>query len=153
MGEVLFTVTEENLETGLRGYPVGYCTTSTVDPLKGLYYAGLPVSELTEWEPEQVIFLLYHGKQGSADEVAKFKEDLRKRSKCSPELIKHIQQLPRSGHPMKLFAASLLLAGIFEGKNNYHEDSLNLIAKIPEIAAVVINYHAGWCPVSLRDLN
>jgi citrate synthase len=144
MGEVLFTITEDNLETGLRGYPVGYCTTSTVDPIKGLYYAGLPVSELTAWEPEQVIYLLYFGKPGSVEEVAKFKDDLKKRSKCSPDLIKHIKQLPRNGHPMKLFSAALLLAGIFEGKNNYHEDCLNLIAKIPEIAAVVINYHAGW---------
>lgn len=144
MGEVLFTITEENLETGLRGYPVGYCTTSTVDPFKGLFYAGLPVSELTNWEPEQVIFLLYYGKAGTKEELAKFKEDLKKRSKCSPELIKQIRQLPRLGHPMKLFSAALLLAGIFEGQNNYHEDCLNLIAKIPEIAAVVINYHAGW---------
>lgn len=144
MGEVLFTITDENLETGLRGYPVGYCTTSTVDPYKGLYYAGLPVSELTSWEPEQVIYLLYHNKQGSPDEIAKFKEDLKSQSKCSPELIKHIQQLPRGGHPMKLFAASLLIAGVFEGTNDYHDDCLNLIAKVPEIAAAVINYHAGW---------
>ena len=32
MSEVLFEIKKENLETGLRGYPVGYCTTSTVDP-------------------------------------------------------------------------------------------------------------------------
>lgn len=47
---------------------------------------------------------------------------------------------------MKLFAAALLLAGSFEGKNNYREDCLNLIAKVPEIAATVINHHAGWGP-------
>ena len=37
MSEVLFEITKDNLETGLRGYPVGYCTTSTVDPLKGYF--------------------------------------------------------------------------------------------------------------------
>lgn len=144
MGEILFTITEDNLETGLRGYPVGYCTTSTVDPNKGLYYAGHPVSELSNWEPEQVIYLLYYGKVGKPDEIEKFKEELRNRSKCSPELIKHIRQLPKSGHPMKLFAAALLIASTFEGTNNYQEDCLNLTAKIPEITAAVINYHAGW---------
>lgn len=142
--EVLFTIKEENLETGMRGYPVGYCTTSTVDPIKGLFYSGHPVSELTDWDPEQVIYLLYYGREGTPNEIAEFSKELQNRSKCSPELIKAIQQLPRSGHPMKLFSAALLLAGIFEGKNDYREDSLNLIAKIPKIAATVINYHAGW---------
>lgn len=146
MSEVLFEVTKENLETGLRGYPVGYCTTSTVDPMKGLFYAGRPVSEIDHWEPEQVIYLLYHGKEGTSEEVDTFSKNLRQRAKCSSKLIHHIEQLPKSGHPMKLFAAALLLAGIFEGKNRYGEDCLNLIAKIPEIAATVINYHAGWGP-------
>lgn len=156
MEEPLFIVKQENLETGLRGYPVGYCTTSTVDPQKGLYYAGHPVSELSSWEPEEVIFLLYFGRKGDdPKEMAQFTEELRKRSKCSPDLVKQIQQLPRSGHPMKLFAAALLLAGIFEGKNDYREDALNLIAKVPKIAAAVINYHAGWgpCKPSRTDLG
>lgn len=146
MTEVLFEIKKENLETGLRGYPVGYCTTSSVDPLKGLFYAGHPVSEIDHWEPEQVIYLLYHGNEGMAEEVAKFSQGLRLRAKCTPKLIHHIEQLPRSGHPMKLFATALLLAGVFEGKNQYREDCLNLIAKVPEIAATVINHHAGWGP-------
>lgn len=151
MSEVLFEITKDNLETGLRGYPVGYCTTSTVDPIKGLYYVGRPVSEIDHWEPEQVIYLLYHGQEGMPEEVAKFSEGLRQRAKCSPDLIKAIQQLPRHGHPMKLFSAALLLAGVFEGRNNYREDCLNLIAQVPEITATIINYHAGWGPNKASD--
>lgn len=146
MSEPLFEITKDNLETGLRGYPVGYCTTSFVDPQKGLFYVGRPLSELSGWEPEQVIYFLYHGSEGKPAEVAKFSENLHQRSKCSAKLIRHIEQLPRNGHPMKLFSAALLLAGIFEGKNHYREDCLNAIAKIPEIAAAVINHHAGWGP-------
>ncbi|MBA3721166.1 MAG: citrate (Si)-synthase [Parachlamydiaceae bacterium] len=144
MTEVLFEVTKDNLETGLRGYPVGYCNTSTVDPVKGLYYVEHPVSEMSHWEPEQVIYLLYHGKEGNKKDVEKFSAELRKRSKCPNELLKSIRQLPRQGHPMKLFSAALLLMGIFEGTQDYREDCLNLIAQIPVIAAEVINYHAGW---------
>lgn len=144
MAEVLFEITTDNLETGMRGFPVGYCTTSTVDPIKGLFYAGHPVSEISHWEPEQAIYLLYHGKEGRPEEVAKFSEELRKRSFCSKALLQQIKQLPRKGHPMKLFSIALLLAGSFEGKNDYYEDSLNLVAKVPEIAAAVINHHAGW---------
>lgn len=144
MTDVLFEIKKENLESGLRGYPVGYCTTSTVDPLKGLFYVGHLVSEIDHWEPEQVIYLIYYGREGSKEEIANFSKELKKRAKCSPELIQNIEKLPRSGHPMKLFSAALLLAGIFEGKNQYKEDSLNLIAKVPEIVATVINHHAGW---------
>lgn len=144
MSDVLFEIREEQLETGMRGYPVGYCTTSTVDPVKGLFYAGIPVSDLSQNEPIEVIYLLYYGKKGTALEVDQFAKELQQRAKCSKEVIRHIQLLPRVGHPMKLFCAALLISGMYEGTDNYKEDCLNLIAKAPEIAATVINHHAGW---------
>lgn len=144
MSEVLFQITEENLDTGLRGYPVGYCPTSSVDPIKGLFYSEIPVSELSFENPENVIYLLMHGKKGQEKEVEEFTKKLQERSKCSPELIQSIKALPRKGHPMQLFIAALILAGVYEGKNDYREDCLNVIAKMPEIAATVINHHAGW---------
>ena len=146
MSDVLFEIKNENLETGLRGYPVGYCTTSTVDPNKGLLYGIIPLSELEGREPIEVIYLLWNGKLGNNGEVNQFNEDLINRSKCSPELIKAIQQLPRSCHPMKLFSSALLIASAFEGKGHYSEDALNIVAKAPEIAATVINHHGGWGP-------
>lgn len=144
MSDVLFEITKDHLETGLRGFPIGYCTTSVVDPVKGLFYAGFPVEDLAAFDPEEVIYLLYYGKKGSKEEVAKFTKDLQKRAKLSPEAAKHICMLPKAGHPMELFCAALLITGMFEGKNDYKEDCLNIIAKIPEIVATVINHHAGW---------
>ena len=142
--EVLFEITKEHLETGMRGYPIGYCTTSYVDPVKGLFYLKQPVSAISTWEPEEVIYLLYYGTPGTREQVIQFANDLQKRAKCSPEVIEHIQQLPRVGHPMKLFCAALLVCGMIEGMGDYREDCLNLIAKIPELAAAVITHHAGW---------
>jgi citrate synthase len=142
--EVLFVVKRENLETGLRGYPVGYCTTSSVDPVKGLYYLGKPIAELAFKEPEEVIYLLYYGKEPSKGELEAFKKELIKRSVVSKELLFHIRQLPLVGHPMKLFAASILLEGMIEPTGDYREDCLNLIARIPTITAAVINHHAKW---------
>lgn len=144
MGDVLFEVREENLETGLRGYPVGYCTTSTVDPVKGLFYSGLSVAELAYEEPESLIYLLYKGKQGNAAELEVFKGELQKRGECSPELLQKIRELPKTLSPMKGFASALLLAAAYEGKNDYREDALNIIAKIPTLTAAFINSHAGW---------
>jgi citrate synthase len=144
MSEVLFEITKDNLETGLRGYPIGYCTTSFVDPLKGLFYGPFSVSEIEHWTPEEVIYLLYSGEKGTSAQIHSFSKKIQGYSHCSPELIKQIQKLPREGHPMKLFSIALLLAGMYEGKNNYSEDCLHLIAKVPQIAATVINHHAGW---------
>lgn len=145
--EVLFEITEDKLETGMRGFPVGYCTTSSVDPQKGLFYSGYPVSGMAHWEPLSVIFLLFYGKEGSQEELNKFRQEIESRSIVSEKVLDGIYALPREGHPMKLFCAALLIAGMFEGSNDYHEDCLNVIAKIPIIAAAVINYHAGWGPI------
>ena len=142
--DVLFTITEKHLETGLRGFPVGYCTTSHVDPQKGLFYLGRPVTELSTWQPEQVIYLLYHGKEGNKQELEKFSEMIKQRSCCSEQVITAIGALPRQGHPMKLFCIALLLLGMHESSDNYVDDCLNMIAKIPHLAAAVINHHAGF---------
>ncbi len=153
--EVLFQITKDKLDTGLRGFPVGYCTTSHVDPQKGLYYIDKPIPEIAYWKPIEVIYLLYFGKQGSKGEVEAFAKDLSKRAVCRKEVVSAVQRLPRQGHPMKLFSAALLVLGMYEATEDYREDCLNLIAKIPHLAAVVINHHAGWgeTPEPLPELG
>lgn len=148
---VLFEVRKENLETGLRGIPVGYCTTSHVDPQKGLFYVGRAVSDLQGWRAEDVIYLLYKGAPGTKEEVRVFQEELARRSSCSEEVQAAVRALPRKGHPMDLFAAAILLLGAIEGVGDYKEDALSLIAKLPSLAAMVINHHAGWGPTPSRD--
>ncbi len=153
--EVLFTITKENLETGLRGVPVGYCPTSTVDPVKGLLYGGRPVEQLVMKRPEEVIYLLVFGKEGNGEEIRQFFADLQRRATLKPETVQSIQKLPRQGHPMKLFSAALLILGMFEKIGDYREDCLNLIAKVPHLVATVINHHAGWgdTPTPRPDLG
>lgn len=144
MSEIIFEMTKDHLETGLRGVPVGYCTTSQVDPQKGLYYKGQAVKDLSDRTSEEMIFLLLYGKLPSKDELENFKKDLHSRSRCSSIVLKHIEMLPKQGHPMKLFESALLILGMLEGIGDYKEDCLNLIAKVPHLLACVINYHAGW---------
>jgi citrate synthase len=144
MPDTLFQITDEQLETGLRGVPVGYCTTSYVDAQKGLFYVGQPIAKLANKEPEEVIYLLYYGREGSSQEIENFSLDLRRRATCSPEVIKQIKLLPRQGHPMKLMSAAILILAMLESKDDYKEDALNLVAKMPHLVAAVINHHAGW---------
>jgi len=141
---VLFEITKDQLDTGLRGVPVGYCVTSAVDPVKGLTYVGRPIAELANFEPVEIIYLLYYGEMGTNEQVKKFEQELKKRAPLLPETVRHIEMLPKQGHPMDVFSAALLVVGMFEGTDDYREDCLNAIAKLPQIAAVVINSHAGW---------
>ncbi len=142
--EVLFQITKENLDTGLRGIPVGHCPTSTVHPEKGLFYVDHPIAEIASWAPEEAIYLLYKGKKGNTTEVEAFSQDLKKRGSLSSPFLEQVRHLPKQGDPMKLFSMAILLLGMLEGKKDYREDCLDLIAKIPYLTALVINHHAGW---------
>lgn len=142
--EVLFQITKANLDTGLRGFPVGTCVTSTVHPQKGLFYADQPVDQLAAWAPEEVIFLLYHGKKGSQEENLAFKKELIQRAHLSSKTIEEIKTFPLDVDPMRLFTIALLFDGLYSSVKDYREDALNLIAKVPEMVAQIINHHAGW---------
>jgi citrate synthase len=151
--EVLFEITKDHLETGMRGYPVGYCTTSNVDEKIGLKYVNHPVSEMINQDPIEVIYLLYYKKFGSVDEVKNFKKLLNQRATLSNETIDAILKLPKKGKPMELFSIALQILGIFEKQDDYREDCLNIIAKLPIITALIINHHAGWSTNFKNDPN
>lgn len=141
---VLFEITKDVLDTGLQGVPVGYCATSFVDPLKGPIYVGRPIAELSHKDPVEIIYLLYYGEAGTKEQIAQFQSVLNQRASCQNDTLKSIAALPTSGQPMDALAASLLIVGMREGTGHYREDCLNVIAKLPQIAAAVINHHAGW---------
>ena len=153
MSKVLFEITEEHLDTGLRGYPVGHCVTSFVDPETGLHYCSKPISEIANCPPQEVIYLLKNGKEGTKEEVAALFQELTKRSTVSDATVKHIYQLPKEGHPMKLFSASLLLLDMIEGTGDYEQDCMNTIAKLPHLTACLINHHAGWGETKKPDFS
>lgn len=144
MADVLFQVTEEHLDKGLRGFPVGTCSTSEVRPNEGLFYRGMPVKDLASHSPEEVIYLLLHGKMGSGEEVAGFAKDLEARGVCKVGVRHIVRNMPKGANPMDLFAVAIQLAYQYEKGKDTRDDCLNLIAKIPELAALVINEHAGW---------
>lgn len=155
MAKVLFEITEDQLETGMRGFPVGYCTTSRVDPQLGLFYKEHPIRELAHLPPEQVIYLLMEGSLEKNSKYEAFCAELKARSKLDPKVRGHIEALPRSAHPMKLFVCALEILGAISGEGKYPEDCFDIIAKVPELVATLINYHAGWgkTPVSKPELG
>jgi len=137
-------LTEENLETGLRGIPVGYCPTSKVDPILGLSYGGILLKDLAHKDPEDVIFLLLNRRFPVGNEVKEFKKELHSRAKLNPRVIAGLKALPREGHPMKWLVAGLNFMGMFAKNNSYREECLNVIAQMPELVAAIFRIRAGW---------
>ncbi len=142
--EVLFKITREHLDTGLRGFPVGTCPNSHVDPNKGLFYGGYAIPELSEKEPEAVMYLLLHNELPDAAQLADFKKSIIANSKLHPGVIEHLRSLPKNGHPMKWFLAAINVMGMYEGTGNYAKDYLNVLAQLPEAVAAIFRIRSGW---------
>ncbi len=142
--EVDFQVTAAQLDTGLRGVPVGTCWTSLVDPDEGVSYVGYPIADLAYLPPESVIYLLYNKDLPNEQQLQEFRQELAGRSAVDPELLDLIAQLPRSGHPMEWFCAAIQLLGMTTKTGDYKEDALNLVARIPEVLAAVFRIREGW---------
>lgn len=139
----LFQITTDLLETGLRGYPVGYCTTSSVDPMKGLHYRGMPIDALHHKSPEEIMYLLFYGALPSKSQLDVFCEELQRRAFLDADFFEKLTFFPKTASPMKVFVTALLLAGTLYGTNDYTEDALNCIAKAPLIAGGIIRYLKG----------
>ncbi len=142
--EVDFQVTAAQLDTGLRGVPVGTCWTSLVDPDEGVSYVGYPIADLAYLPPESVIYLLYNKDLPNEQQLQEFRQELAGRSAVDPELLDLIAQLPRSGHPMEWFCTAIQLLGMTTKTGDYKEDALNLVARIPEVLAAVFRIREGW---------
>ncbi len=141
--KVLFEVTEAHLETGLRGVPVGYCPTSTVDPMLGLYYRGYPISELSHYDPEEVIYLLFKGELPTPEELSRYRQDIAQKANLPEKVIDCLKALPKEGHPMKWLVAGLNYLGMFAQTKNYSEEALNVVAQLPTLVAAIYRIREG----------
>src|SRR5688572_31390607 len=141
-----FTVTEEHLNTGLRGFPVGTLRTSDVDPMTGVSYVGYPIADLVDLPCEDSIYLLFHKQLPTADQARAFNADLAKRATVPSEVLGVLDRLPRAGHPMEWFIVGLeLLAMTGKTKSNdYREDGLNLVARTSTLVAAIFRVKQGW---------
>ncbi len=142
--EVLFTITRDHLDTGLRGFPVGTCPISDVDPIKGLSYGGIPIAELAHLDPEEVIHLLLRKDLPDAAKLAVFHGELLGQGPLNPGVLKLLESFPRKGHPMKWLLGGLVAMGMFENAGDYRKDCLRVIAQLPELVAAIFRIRSGW---------
>ncbi len=136
---------------GMRGVKGMVCDTSEVPPDKGLLIRGIPIGELTEKLPEEIFYLLVTGESPDESSLKSLQKELAERGRVPAYVWKVLEAMPKDSHPMAMFDTGILVMereSVFrkqytEGmkKTDYWmptlEDSLNLIARLPGLAAGV----------------
>jgi citrate synthase len=143
----------------MRGVKGLVCDTSLVDPYQGLIIRGTPIAELTDRTAEEIFFLLVVGRLPDDEELRTLKQNLFARSEVPNYVWEVLKDMPHTAHPMDMLITAITTLedqSVFrrrydEGmsKDEYWEaaleDSLNLLAKLPALAAGVyrIRYEKG----------
>lgn len=141
--EVLLHVTSDHLNTGLRGVPVGTCRTSFVTPTEGVHYCGYPISELASFAPEDIIYLLFNKELPNADQSKEIRAELSARATIPGDLESVLKSLPRDGHPMDWLSIGIHTLGMFETTNNWRDDAMNLVARMPRLMGLIFRIRDG----------
>ncbi|HJL97029.1 MAG TPA: citrate/2-methylcitrate synthase [Candidatus Poseidoniaceae archaeon] len=141
--EVLLEITEKHLNTGLRGVPVGTCRTSFVTPSEGVHYCGYPITELAKFEPEDIVYLLFNKELPNAEQSAAIRQDLAARSALPGDVESVLKTLPKSGHPMDWLSVGIHTLGMIDTTNDWMEDALNLIARMPRLMGLIFRIRDG----------
>ena len=155
--KVVSQVTVSQVFGGMRGVIGLVCDTSLVEPDQGLIIRGIPIGKLADRLPEEVFYLLITGDLPDSAELKALQDDLRDCARVPRYVWDVLSALPPDSHPMTMFSAAILALehdSVFRRryaqgmhKDEYWgaalEDSLQLLAKLPEIAAGIYRLHTG----------
>ena len=141
--EHLLELTESHLDIGMRGIPVGTCRTSFVTPEEGVHYCGYPITELAGMAPEDVVYLLHNKELPTPEQSEAFRNELSRRAEIPGDLGPIFAALPREGHPMDWLSVGIHTLGMWDCKNDWREDALNLIARLPRMMGLLFRYREG----------
>ncbi|XP_049415719.1 citrate synthase, mitochondrial [Solanum stenotomum] len=157
----LGNITVDMVLGGMRGMTGLLWETSLLDPDEGIRFRGLSIPECQkvlpvakpggEPLPEGLLWLLLTGKVPSKEQVNSLSQELQSRATIPDHVYKTIDALPVTAHPMTQFATGVMALqvqsefqkayekGIHKSKywEPTYEDSMNLIAQVPLVAAYV----------------
>lgn len=155
-------VTVGQILGGMRGVNALVTDISYVDPFEGVMFRGYTIPEVIEKLPKAknseyplaggLYYLLLIGHIPVLEDALLVEEEWKKRSELPEHLFDVLKSLPKETHPMTMLSHAILCLqsqSIFAknysnlNKLDYWEatleDSLNLTAKIPTIAAYIYN--------------
>ncbi|MGE0569138.1 MAG: citrate (Si)-synthase, eukaryotic [Bacteroidia bacterium] len=154
-------ITVAQVYQGMRGM-IGMVTeTSRLDPEEGIRFRGYSIPELrqqlpkapggSEPLPEGIFYLMLVGEMPTEEDVKYISNEWMKRSNVPKHVFDVLEKLPVDTHPMTQFVVGIMAMqtesefakayakGI--SKKEYwdyaYEDSMNLIARLPRIAAYI----------------
>ncbi|MFZ4425671.1 MAG: citrate (Si)-synthase [Saprospiraceae bacterium] len=142
---------------------------SELDPMEGIRFRGYAIDQLKEFlpkgsgnrepMPEGLFWLLLTGEIPGREEAEWVSEQWRQRSEVPEHVFRVLDALPVDTHPMTQFSIainamqseSIFARRYDEGfsKGDYwdatYEDTMNLIAKLPRVAAYIYrrSFHGG----------
>ena len=158
---VVESVNIDQILTGMKGMTSLLTVTSKLDPEYGIRYRGYSIPELQqklpkispegEPLPEGLFYLMLLGEIPSLEDTMKLSTEWLNRSHVPYHVIKVIEAMPVTSKPMTQFSTgiiSMATDSIFQkahraglNKNDYwnttYEDVMNLIARLPVIAAYI----------------
>eukprot|EP01112_Ceratiomyxa_fruticulosa_P019608 TRINITY_DN6460_c1_g1_i3.p1 TRINITY_DN6460_c1_g1~~TRINITY_DN6460_c1_g1_i3.p1 ORF type:complete len:437 (-),score=99.74 TRINITY_DN6460_c1_g1_i3:77-1387(-) len=158
---ILGTCTVSQAYGGVRDVKCLVTETSLLDAQEGIRFRGYSIPEIqqklpkaqggSEPLPEGLLWLLLTGEIPTQQQVADLSADLNRRAAVPSHVLSMLKNFPKSLHPMsQLGAATLALQegskfakayqdGVKKDKywESTLEDSLDLIAKLPTIAATI----------------
>ena len=139
----LLNLTSAHLNIGLRGIPVGTCRTSFVTPGEGVHYCGYPISELADFLPEDIVYLLFNKELPTQQQSEAFVKELQSRGDVPEEINTIFATLPKDGHPMDWLSIGIHSLGMLTKENDWTEDALDLVAKMPRLLGLIFRYREG----------
>lgn len=159
--KVISDVTVEQVLGGMRGVKSLVCDTSEVLLDQGVIIRGIPILELTDRLPEEIFYLLLTGEVPDASSVENLQSELKKRSSIPDYAWSILNSFPSDAHPMSMLIASI---NALEHESRFRreydkgmrkevyweyalEDSLDLIAKLPGLAAGIYRMRFKKGPV------
>ena len=159
--KVIGDITIRQIYSGMRGMISMVTDTSKLDPEDGIKFRGYSLDELIDLlptygdgkqpMPEGIFYLMLIGELPTQQDVELITEEWKKRSKVPNFVFSILDSFPKNAHPMTQFSAAILalrgescfMKAYNDGvrKTDYwdssFEDSMNLIATLPRIAAYI----------------
>ncbi len=166
---VVGKVTIGHVLSGMKGVPSLLTETSKLDPNEGIRFRGFSLKDLRktiprfcehgEFLPEGLFYLMLIGEVPELDDINNISKDWSSRAIVPQHTFDVIEAMPKNSRPMAQYVAAItsmasesyflnaMQAGV--NKKYYwdttYEDVMNLIARLPRIAAYIYrrSFHKG----------
>jgi citrate synthase len=158
--KVMDEVTLGQITGGARGIKMMIWETSQLDAQKGIRFRGYSIPEVKELLPsgpqgeplpEGLFWLMLTGEIPTEAEVKGLTKDWQSRAEVPPQVFTTLDSLPADTHPMTQFTIGIMAMqsdSVFEKRyaegisksehwDAVYEDSMNLIARLPRVAAYI----------------